>query len=418
MEVVPRFSPSGENRFYLSNKEELVIMDISEVRFASRFDQVTGSAIREIFKVIAQPGMISFAGGNPSLEALPDQQVSELAQYVLAHDGKAILQYGATEGYPPFVESLKSYVADQLGVSVPAVLPVTGSTQAMDLLCKALLDPGDTVLVENPSFLGNLQCLKLYQANLVTVESDEDGLIPDDLELKIKKHHPKLLYTIPTFQNPTGKTLPDSRRRAVADLANRYGMVVAEDDPYRDLRYEGEKVRAIKSYDQNGWVMFLGSFSKTISPGLRIGYIAGDAGIIRKCTIGKQSTDVHSANLNQAVVDQYLRRNLLPDHIRSICKGYGAKMHQMLQYLEQFPDGVSFTRPQGGLFIWAELPVHIDTVKLLSKAVERKVAYVPGTYFCADGGHLNTLRLNFSNSTPQQIETGMSILNDLIKSEI
>ena len=164
--------------------------------------------------------------------------------------------------------------------------------------------------------------------------------------------------------------------------------------------------------------MFLGSFSKTISPGLRIGYIAGDAGIIRKCTIGKQSTDVHSANLNQAVVDQYLRRNLLPDHINSICKGYGAKMHQMLQYLEQFPEGVSFTRPQGGLFIWAELPVHIDTVKLLSKAVERKVAYVPGTYFCADGGHLNTLRLNFSNSTPQQIETGMSILNDLIKSEI
>ena len=416
MEVVPRFSPSGENRFYLSNKEELVIMDISEVRFASRFDQVTGSAIREIFKVIAQPGMISFAGGNPSLEALPDQQVSELAQYVLAHDGKAILQYGATEGYPPFVESLKSYGEDQLGVSIPAVLPVTGSTQAMDLLCKALLDPGDTVLVENPSFLGNLQCLKLYQANLVTVESDEDGLIPDDLELKIKKYHPKLLYTIPTFQNPTGKTLPDSRRRAVADLANKYGMVVAEDDPYRDLRYEGEKVRAIKSYDQNGWVMFLGSFSKTISPGLRIGYIAGDAGIIRKCTIGKQSTDVHSANLNQAVVDQYLRRNLLPDHISSICKGYGAKMHQMLQYLDQFPDGVSFTRPQGGLFIWAELPEHIDTVNLLSKAVERKVAYVPGTYFCADGGHMNTLRLNFSNSTPQQIETGMSILNDLIKS--
>ena len=391
-------------------------MDISEVRFAHRFDQVTGSAIREIFKVIAQPGMISFAGGNPSLEALPDQQVSELAQYVLAHDGKAILQYGATEGYPPFVESLKSYVEDQLGVSIPAVLPVTGSTQAMDLLCKALLDPGDTVLVENPSFLGNLQCLKLYQANLVTVESDEDGLIPDDLELKIKKYHPKLLYTIPTFQNPTGKTLPDSRRRAVADLANKYGMVVAEDDPYRDLRYEGEKVRAIKSYDQNGWVMFLGSFSKTISPGLRIGYIAGDAGIIRKCTIGKQSTDVHSANLNQAVVDQYLRRNLLPDHISSICKGYGAKMHQMLQYLDQFPDGVCFTRPQGGLFIWAELPEHIDTVNLLSQAVERKVAYVPGTYFCADGGHMNTLRLNFSNSTPQQIETGMSILNDLIKS--
>ena len=393
-------------------------MDISQVRFAHRFDQVTGSAIREIFKVIAQPGMISFAGGNPAPEALPDGPVSELAQYVLAKDGKAILQYGATEGYAPFLESLKAYVQDQLGVSVPAVLPVTGSTQAMDLLCKALLDPGDTVLVENPSFLGNLQCLKLYQANLVPVESDGDGLLPSDLEEKIRRYRPKLLYTIPTFQNPTGKTLPEDRRRAVAELANEYGMIVAEDDPYRDLRYEGVPCRSIKSFDQNGWVMFLGSFSKIISPGLRVGFIAGDAGIIRKCTVGKQSTDVHTANLNQAIVDQYLRRNLLPDHISSICEGYGAKMRRMLRCLEQFPEGVSFTRPQGGLFIWAELPEGMDTVKLLSAAVEKKVAYVPGTYFCVDGGHMNTLRLNFSNSTPEQIETGMSVLKDLIRSQM
>ena len=393
-------------------------MDISQVRFAHRFDQVTGSAIREIFKVIAQPGMISFAGGNPAPEALPDEPVSELAQYVLAKDGKAILQYGATEGYAPFLESLKAYVQDQLGVSVPAVLPVTGSTQAMDLLCKALLDPGDTVLVENPSFLGNLQCLKLYQANLVPVESDGDGLLPSDLEEKIRRYRPKLLYTIPTFQNPTGKTLPEDRRRAVAELANEYGMIVAEDDPYRDLRYEGVPCRSIKSFDQNGWVMFLGSFSKIISPGLRVGFIAGDAGIIRKCTVGKQSTDVHTANLNQAIVDQYLRRNLLPDHISSICEGYGAKMRRMLRCLEQFPEGVSFTRPQGGLFIWAELPEGMDTVKLLSAAVEKKVAYVPGTYFCVDGGHMNTLRLNFSNSTPEQIETGMSVLNNLIRSQM
>ena len=418
MEVVQRFSPSGENRFHLLKQEALVVMDLSELKFARRFDKVTGSAIREIFKVIAQPGMISFAGGNPSPDALPDRQVSELAQYVLAHDGKAILQYGATEGYAPFLESLKSYVEDQLGVSVPAVLPVTGSTQAMDLLCKALLDPGDTVLVENPSFLGNLQCLKLYEANLVPVASDDIGLLPEDLEEKIRTYHPKLLYTIPTFQNPTGKTLTEERRRKIAELANEYGMIVAEDDPYRDLRYEGNTVHSIKYYDRNGWVMFLGSFSKIISPGLRIGYIAGDAGIIRKCTVGKQSTDVHTANLNQAIVDQYLRRNLLPEHIRSICEGYGLKMRKMLQFLDQFPEGVRFTRPQGGLFIWAELPVSIDAVKLLSKAVERKVAYVPGTYFCTDGGHLNTLRLNFSNSSPEQIETGMNVLNDLIQSEI
>lgn len=392
-------------------------MEISQIRFASRFDHVTGSAIREIFKVIAQPGMISFAGGNPSPDALPDRQVSELARYVLEKDGKAILQYGATEGYAPFLESLKSYVENQLGVSVPAVLPVTGSTQAMDLLCKVMIDPGDTVLVENPSFLGNLQCLKLYQANLVPVASDDLGLLPDDLEEKILRYRPKMLYTIPTFQNPTGKTLPEERRKAVAELANRYGMLVAEDDPYRDLRYSGEAGHSIKYYDQNGWVVFLGSFSKIISPGLRVGYMAGDASIIRKCTVGKQSTDVHTANLNQAVVDQYLRRNMLPDHIRTICAGYGAKMNQMLSCLEQFPEGVRFTRPQGGLFIWAELPEKIDAVQMLSAAVEQRVAYVPGTYFCVDGGHLNTIRLNFSNSTPEQIETGMNALKDIIKQQ-
>ena len=391
------------------------MVDISQVRFAHRFDQVTGSAIREIFKVIAQPGMISFAGGNPSLDALPDKTVSELARDVLELDGKAILQYGATEGYRPFLESLKKYADRQIGVSVPAVLPVTGSTQAMDLLCKALLDPGDTVLVEDPSFLGNLQCLKLYQANLVPVSSDGQGLIPEDLEDKIRRYHPKLLYTIPTFQNPTGKTLPDERRRAVAELANEYGMIVAEDDPYRDLRYEGVPCRSISSYDRNGWVMFLGSFSKIISPGLRVGFIAGNADVIRKCTVGKQSTDVHTANLNQAIVDQYLRRGLLPDHIRTICEGYNAKMRKMLECLESFPEGVSFTRPQGGLFIWAELPEQMDALQILQEAIERKVAYVPGTYFCVNGGRKNTLRLNFSNSTPEQIDTGMNVLCDLIR---
>ena len=389
-----------------------------QLHFAHRFDQVTGSAIREIFKVIAQPGVISFAGGNPSPDALPDETVSKLAQEVLRENGKAILQYGATEGYPSLVESLKAYVEEQLGVKVPAVLPVTGSTQAMDLLCKALIDPGDTVLVENPSFLGNLQCLKLYQARLIPVESDENGLIIEDLEQKVSEHHPKLLYTIPTFQNPTGKTLSESRRKAVAEIAAKYGMVIAEDDPYRDLRYDGKPLHSIKYYDHDGWVVFLGSFSKIISPGLRVGYIAGDADIIRKCTVGKQSTDVHTSNLNQAIVDQFLRRNLLPDHIRNICLGYGAKMNTMLDCLGAFPEGVRFTHPQGGLFIWAELPEKIDAVDLLSKAVERKVAYVPGTYFFTDGGHRNTIRLNFSNSSADQIVRGMNVLAGIVRESI
>ena len=390
----------------------------SQFTFAHRFDQVSGSAIREIFKVIAQPGMISFAGGNPSPAALPDEAVRLLADEVLRENGKVLLQYGATEGYPPFVESLLQYVRDMLKCDIPAVLPVTGSTQAMDLLCKSLIDPGDNILVENPSFLGNMQCMKLYQANLVPVDSDEDGMIMEDLEKKILQYKPKMLYTIPTFQNPTGKTLPEERRRKVAELANRYHMVVAEDDPYRDLRYEGKPVASIKSFDTEGWVVFLGSFSKIISPGLRVGYIAGHPDLIRKCTVGKQSTDVHTANLNQAVVDLFIRRRLLPEHIRTICADYGTKMKFMLSTLSEFPGNVRYTKPQGGLFIWAELPDHLNAKALLDKAVEKKVAYVPGTHFCVNGGHENTIRLNFSNSTMEQIETGMDILKKLVAENI
>ena len=393
-------------------------MELNNLKFARRFDHVSGSAIREIFKVIAQPGMISFAGGNPSLAALPDEQVSLLASEVMAKNGKAILQYGATEGYPAFLESLLAYVNAHLNLGVNAVLPVTGSTQAMDLLCKSLIDPGDVIIVENPSFLGNLQCMKLYEARLVPVNSDENGLLTDHLEALFREHHPKMLYTIPTFQNPTGLTLSQERRKRVAELAEEYGVIVAEDDPYRDLRYAGTALPTIKSFDRAGWVVYFGSFSKTISPGLRVGYMAGDAGILRKCTIGKQSSDVHTANLNQAIVDQYLRRNLLPTHVAEICTGYARQLNAMLDHLKEFPDAVRFTRPEGGLFIWVELPEQIDALSLLRKAVERKVAYVPGTHFYVNGGHLNTLRLNFSNSTLEQIDQGMAILLELVEQEL
>lgn len=195
----------------------------------------------------------------------------------MRENGKGILQYGATEGYPALLEALYPYLQQALGVEIPqgGILPVTGSTQAMDLLCKALLNPGDTVLVENPSFLGNIQCMRLYQAKPVPVESDDEGLVIESLERAMQEHHPKLLYVIPTFQNPTGKALPTERRKAIAELAAKYGVVVAEDDPYRNLRYQGNPLPAIKSFDREGWVVFLGSFSKIISPGLRVGYLAG-----------------------------------------------------------------------------------------------------------------------------------------------
>ena len=393
-------------------------MNLSDLHYANRFDHVSGSAIREIFKIIAQPGMISFAGGNPSPAALPDAQVAEIASQVLRDNGKAILQYGATEGYPAFLESLKVFIREHLGFEAPSVLPVTGSTQAMDLLCKALIDPGDRIIVENPSFLGNLQCMKLYEAELVPVSSDEHGMDTDHLERLIIETKPKMIYTIPTFQNPTGRTLNLHKRKRIAELANQYGVVVAEDDPYRDLRYQGDPLPPIKSFDENGWVVFLGSFSKIISPGLRVGFLAGDTNIIRKCTIGKQSTDVHTANLNQAIVDQFIRQNLLPDHIAKITSSYAIQCNAMLKHLAEFPDGVRYTKPEGGLFIWAELPENVNAKDLLEKAIAKKVAYVPGTHFFANGGHFNTLRLNFSNSSLDQIHEGMTILKELIANTI
>lgn len=389
-----------------------------KVAFAHRFDAVTGSAIREIFKVIAQPGMISFAGGNPAASALPDELVSEYCVKVMKENGKAILQYGATEGYAPLLESLKTYLEDMLKCDIPAVLPVTGSTQAMDLLCKSFIDPGDTILVENPSFLGNIQCMKLYQANLVPVDSDDCGILTESLEKLAAEYHPKLLYIIPTFQNPTGKTLPLERRKKVAEIASKYNFIVAEDDPYRDLRYTGEPVPSIKSFDKDGHVVFMGSFSKIISPGLRVGYMAGTQEIIRKCTIGKQSTDVHTSNLTQAVVDRFLRENVLPGHIAEICSGYRNQMNTMLEELESFPTGTVWTKPEGGLFIWVELPAGLNAIDILQKAIEKKVAFVPGTHFCVDGGHENTLRLNFSNSSVEQIRTGMASLREIINNAL
>ena len=390
---------------------------VEGLTFASRFDKVTGSAIREIFKYLAKPGMISFAGGNPSLAALPDEIYTELAHDVLKADGKRILQYGATEGYPPFVESLRDYLTQQYDFDweLNGLLPTTGSTSCMDLVCKALLNPGDAVLVESPTFLGNMQTLNLYQAKLVPVESDEGGVMLDKLEEAIKEHHPKLFYVIPSFQNPSGRTLAADSRKPIAELAAKYGFLVMEDDPYRDLRYTGEHLPTIKSYDKTGHVAYMGSFSKIISPGMRVGYLVAEKDILRKCTIGKQGTDLHTPNLNQAIVDQFLRRGLLAPHIESIIPAYKEKMELMLKELDSFPAGTKYTVPEGGLFIWVEMPETFNATEVFQEAVENNVAYVPGTHFYPYGGHHNTFRLNFSNSTPEQIKEGMEKLRKLFE---
>ncbi len=395
-------------------------MDIQSISFASRFNGISGSAIREIFKLLAVPGMISFAGGNPAAAALPDRQCAELAKELLLDKGKSLLQYGATEGYAPLRESLVPYLKDRFSFDCKAdeILPVTGSTQAMDLLCKALIDPGDKIAVESPTFLGNMQCMKLYQAQLLPVDSDEDGIRVDQLEEVFKKEHPKMLYVIPTFQNPTGRTLSLERRKKIAELAARYGVVVAEDDPYRDLRYAGQELPSIKSFDTEGWVAFLGSFSKVISPGLRVGFLCASPALLRKCVIGKQSSDVHTANLNQAIVDAYLRRGLLMPHVERICQSYAEQMNTMLGLLAKCGGVARYTRPEGGLFIFAELNEGMNAVELLKTCVDQGVAYVPGTYFYPAGGHENAIRLNFSMCTVEQIKTGMEKLNTVFTANL
>ena len=387
------------------------------VSYADRFNGISGSAIRAIFKVLAKPGIISFAGGNPSSDALPDEQCAELARDVLLSDGKRILQYGGTEGYPPFVESLQAYLLEDYDFPVERqnILPLSGSTQGVDLICKAFLNPGDTVLVENPTFLGNMQTLRVYQQNLIPVESDDDGLMIDALEAAVKQHRPKMLYCIPTFQNPTGRTLAADRRKRIAEMAEEYGFLVIEDDPYRDLRYDGEVQPSIKHFDRSGHVVYMGSFSKLVSPGMRVGYMVGHEDIIAKCTIAKQGSDLHTPLLTQAIIDQFLRRQLLHPHLHSILGAYRDKMYTMLEELKTFPEGTQYTTPQGGLFIFGILPQGGNATACFQEAVERGVAFVPGTHFYPNGGHDDTFRLNFSNSTLEQIKTGMGILRELFE---
>lgn len=383
-----------------------------EPRFAARVSGITSSAIREIFKHLGRPGLISFAGGNPGSFALPDEQAADIAQRLLRHHGKTLLQYGQTEGWLPLREALIPYIRETFNTeaSLDTLLITTGSMQGLDLLCRTLLDAGDVVLCESPVFLGALQALKSFQAQVIPVACDEQGMLMDDLERLMQAHRPKLLYTIPTFQNPTGKTLPEERRKKVAELAAMYQVVVAEDDPYLQLRYEGRPMPSIASSDKEGWVALLGSFSKVISPGLRVGFLSASPALVRKCVQFKQCTDVHTANLNQAIVDVFLRDNLLTPHLKRVIPQYRDSLNAMLTGLAAIPQIRFYTKPEGGLFVFAELAEHINAQALFSTCLEQGLAFVPGTPFYPQDGHHNTLRLNFSSNTPETIQKGTEIL--------
>ncbi len=393
-------------------------MQFSEAYFADRVRGVTGSAIRDIFKLLGKPGMISFAGGNPSSRALEPELIGKIAAEAIERYGASILQYGATEGLPGLRRQTAAYLRDTAGVRCDeaSILPVQGSSQAFDLLLKALINPGDVILVESPTFLGAIQAMRLYGAQLIDMPMDEDGVLIDAVEALVKKHHPKMMYIIPTFQNPTGRTLALERRQALAQMAAKYGFIIAEDDPYRDLRYDGKPLPSISSFDEEGWVVYMSSYSKYISPGLRVGAAAvPDARLLRKMVIGKQSSDVHSPLLNQAIVEIYMEKGLLPGHLERICGEYRRQLNAMLDGMPLLPEGTKYTLPQGGLFVWAELPEGMDAVQLLERAIEQNVAFVPGAHFYPGGGHANTLRLNFSMPEEADIRSGMERLARAMK---
>ncbi len=390
-------------------------------KFSDRIKDLNGTATREILKLTARPEVISFAGGMPATQALPCGIIDGIARDILGGPlSAAVLQYGQTEGRPEFIEQMIGYMRD-LGISAkPENLQVlSGGQQGLDLMCKAFLNTGDTVLVENPTYLAFLQIAKTYQANVVGVDAADDGLILSDLESKLKKYSPKLLYCVPTFSNPTGKTYSRENRKAIVELCDRYGTVIIEDDPYGRLRYDGEEVPLMKTFDRTGCVVYITSFSKTIAPGLRVAIACGDREVIRKVSIGKQGADVQSPTLCQMIVAEYFKRGYYYDIIKSNIETYRTRKNAMQTALEKYmPSGVKFTRPQGGLFIWAELPDNIDAAEMLPEAIKNNVAYIQGTEFFADGGGKNTMRLNFSNSDESRIDKGIKILAELIKNKI
>ena len=386
--------------------------------FSKRAQQITSSAIREILKVTALPEVISFAGGLPTPAGFPLETVRQAFDRVLRENGKNALQYGPTEGYQPLrewvVEHLRSEGAE---LTVDNILIVSGSQQALDLLGKILIDPGSKVLVETPSYLGALQAFNLYEPSYVNVPADDGGLIPEAITDEIAAGA-RFLYALPNFQNPTGRTLTTERRHALLARAGAAGLPVIEDDPYGELRYAGEPQPSLLSLSKQygATVIRMGSFSKVLAPGLRVGYIAAPREIIDKLVQAKQAADLHTSSLVQMAIHEVVRDGFLKEHLPKVREIYRLQCGYMLDALErEFPASVRWTRPEGGMFIWVTLPAHIDSTVLLERAVAQNVAFVPGAPFYAGKGEKNTLRLAFVTVPEDKIRTGVAILARLIR---
>jgi len=398
-------------------------------RYALRTDNIGSSAIRELLKLTSLPDVISFAGGLPAPEVFPIEKFKEAADIVLSEMGESALQYGTTEGYLPLREMIARN-ASKYGIQISAdnVLITSGSQQALDLLGRIFINRGDRVLVESPTYLGAIQAWNAYGVKYVTIPFDKDGMRTDLLESRLRTGI-KFIYVLPNFQNPTGVTLTRERRKELVDLANDYGVPIVEDDPYGQLRYEGEHIPPVVVLDNemrakevpmySGNVIYTSTFSKILAPGLRLAWVVAPSEVILKLVQAKQGADLHTSTLNQYIAYQVANSEWMKSHISLIRKTYRERRDVMIEALTQYmPEGVHWTKPEGGLFLWVILPKSINTKAIFPKAVEAKVAFVPGSPFHPMGGGENTMRLNFSNTKPELIMEGINRLAKVIKENL
>ena len=378
------------------------------------------SAIREIFKSLSDPSIISFAAGNPSPLSFPSKELGEIAADIFANHATAALQYSITEGYP----ALRTAVADRLsrifGIGRPfdTTIITSGGQQGLELTCRALCNPGDVVLCENPSFIGALNAFRAVGAKTVGIPLHEDGIDPADLEKALDKHpNTKMIYLIPTFQNPAGITTSEEKRRAIYEIARRHSVVILEDNPYGELRFAGTDVPTIKSMDEDGIVVYCSSFSKILSAGMRVGFVCAPDKLVQKMVVAKQCEDVHTNILFQMLCHRYMTEKDMDGHIAGIRALYRDKCNLMLDCLDaHMPKEIHYTRPEGGLFIWCTLPDSISMNDFVKRAIERKVAVVPGTAFnCDTEAPSQSFRLNYSTPSDEDIRRGIEILGNLAK---
>jgi len=399
-------------------------------KFAQRMTTMEESAkiIRNLFGAMNDPNIISFGGGAPAKEALPIDIVREITNEVIRIDKRGVeaLQYGPVMGLADLREVIVKDLLAPKGVEAKAdnVLITSGGLETMNLLCQLYIDPGDVILVESPSFVHCVEIFEMFQAKCIAVDMDDNGMVVEDLEEKIKKYHPKMVYVIPTFQNPTGRTLSLERRQKIAEMGSRYDVIILEDDPYRDIRYSGSDLLPIKAFDKTGHTVLANSFYKIFSPGSRLGYVLANDEIMARLFDAKTATNSHTSMLPQVICAEFFKRGYYPAHHRMICDLYRERRDIMIECIDKyFPAGTKRTFTDGGLFTWAELPGGINTTELLAEATSNpdvKVAYVAGEGFFTEGGGRgnNCMRISFGGVAPEKIRTGIERLGRLICSKL